>query len=390
MEWNSAISNHPDLSKALLSCTETLEITTENEPDVIFVFVSPHHRDHWRVIGPMIQQSFPNARIIGSSGWGIVGAGHEVEGQPALSLTAAFLPGVTITPFRLEADDEDRPTSAASWLERLQQPEHPECLLLLPDPFTMDSEAICAELDRAFPSTTVVGGLSSGGQSGETALFMDGRCFRGGLVGVAFTGNVSVKTIVGQGCRPVGTPYFVTSAEDQTIRTLDGRPALDVLVDACRELDAADLSLARQALLIGFSLGPQEETFENAGTLIRNIVGAIPEERSIMVAGRPQLHDIVQFQVRDARSAWEDLNTQLERVASDERSPMGGLMFTCIARGQNLFGESGHDSRLVAQHFGNMAIGGFFCNGELGPVGGRTWVHAQTTALVLFQPGSDA
>jgi small ligand-binding sensory domain FIST len=392
MEWNSVISNNPDLSTALASCVETLEISSDEEPNVIFVFASPHYGDdEWR-IGSVLRERYPEVNVVGCTGGGIIGGGYEVERRPALSVTAASMPGTSVTPFHLESTDMVPPDSSTTgWMSRLGVKEAPVAVVLFADPFSADVRSLVVGLEAAFPSTVIVGGLASGGREpGEHTLQMNGQTMQSGVVGVCLSGNIAVDTIVAQGCRPIGPPCFVTSVEDRTLKGLDGRPALDVLEGICRTLEPTEAALARQALFAGVAMRKNQQAYESGDFLVRELVGAVPDERALVIAAQLTVHDILQFHIRDARAAWAELDRLLERFVEGERAPVGALMFSCVGRGEALFGEAGHDSKVIAQHLGKLPIGGFFGNGELGPVGGQTWIHGYTTVLAFFRTAGDA
>ena len=392
MEWQSAISNHPRLTVALESCIETLEMTLDTEPNVLFAFVSPHHRDEWEDIGHVLRKRFPQVNLIGCSGAGIIGAGHEVEGLPAISLTAAALPGVDIAPFYIESGAYSVDgTTDEEWRALLGEPESPQAFVLLPDPFSTDTKTLVGAIDRLYPESVCVGAMASGGREPKQHyLVIDGQQYDSGCVGLALSGNIAVDTIVAQGCQPIGPPMFVTRVDAHTIYELDGRPALDVLEDVCKSLSPAELALAQKSLYVGLAMERQRESYGSGDYLVRDVVGAVPDGRALVIAARARQQSVMQFHVRDARAAWQELDSLADAVAQQERPSMGGLMFTCLGRGQRLYGEAGHDSRVLAQHLGELPLGGFFGNGEIGPVGGVTYIHGYTTAVVLFRPSSDA
>jgi small ligand-binding sensory domain FIST len=392
MEWQTAISNHPELSTALASCIETLEMTLDDSPDVIFVFVSRHHQESWGLIGPVLQKRFAHVDVIGCCGGGIIGGGHEVERSPALSLAAACIPGVECRPFHFESTDyASDDLSDDDWRKIFGGASAPQALILLPDPYSTDIRPVIAAADRIYPDATVVGGMASGGREpGQHVLIHNGTSHKSGCVGIALSGNLVVSTVVAQGCRPIGPPLFATRVEGHTIYEIDGQPALDVLESVCKALPPEEIALAQQSLFIGLAMDTGRESYGKGDYLVRDVVGAMPEGRALVVAARPVEQGVIQFHIRDARSAWEDLDTLVEKAAKSERPSVGGLMFSCVGRGESLFGENGHDSRVIQQHMNDLPLAGFFGNGEIGPVGGRTWIHGYTTALALFRQASDA
>ena len=387
MQWKSAISNHPVTTDALASVIETIEIMMAATPDLVFAFVSPHHAEEYGLVGKVLQRRFPDAVVLGCSGGGIVGGGFELEGTPAISLTAGYLPGVEMTAFHLLA--EQRPTPEAShaeWSAALGLDDEPSGLIVLPDPFSFDAQAFAQGIDNVFPDCVLLGGLASGGREpGEHALILGDQLHRQGAVGVALSGNVLIDAVVAQGCRPVGPPCFITRCDAHLLFELDGRPALDVLDEICGNLSEADLEFARGALFVGLVMKRGLETYGQGDFLLRNLLGAMPDERALAVGARLQENDVIQFHVRDARASWEDLDSLMAYHAAHCPAPEGALMFSCLGRGANLYGEMGHDTKVVYSHLGEIPMGGFFCNGELGPVAGHTFLHGYTSAIAFFR-----
>jgi small ligand-binding sensory domain FIST len=232
------------------------------------------------------------------------------------------------------------------------------------------------------------GGLVSGGRMPSTNwLFSGGETFHGGVVGVAFTGDLAIDTIVAQGCRPVGPPMVVTRCDGNLIAELDHASPLQVLQVLHDSLDARDRALFRHSLFLGIEM--KDSLVHREGELlVRNIVGFDAEANVLAVAARLRPFQVVRFLLRDARTATEDLERLLERhCASGSGACDGALLFSCLGRGEGLFGERDHDSRLFRKHLGDAALGGFFCNGEIGPVGGTTFLHGYTSSFALFRRG---
>jgi len=387
MQWKSAISNHQATANALASVIETIEIMLAAPPDLVFAFVSPHHAEEYGLVGKVLRRRFPEAVIIGCSGGGIVGGGFELEGTPGISLTAAYLPGARITPFHLLADQRPTPeASHAEWSAALGLEEDPKGMIVLPDPFSFDAQAFAQGVDGAFPDCVLLGGLASGGREpGQHALIMGDEVHHQGAVGVALAGNLVIDPVVAQGCRPVGPPCFITRCDAHLLFELDGRPALDVLEEICGNLSADDLELARGALFVGLVMDPERQSYGQGDFLLRNLLGAMPEERALAVGARLRENHVVQFHVRDARASWADLDSLMAHHAAHCPAPEGALMFSCLGRGANLYGEVGHDTKVVYSHLGEIPMGGFFCNGELGPVAEQTFLHGYTSAIAFFR-----
>jgi small ligand-binding sensory domain FIST len=200
-----------------------------------------------------------------------------------------------------------------------------------------------------------------------------------GGVGVVLPGGVATRTVVSQGCRPIGDPMIVTRAEGNLVMEIAGRPALDRLDDLVRAADAEERSLLASGLQIGIAIDEHRATFERGDFLIRGVVGADRLQRALAVGDRVEVGTTVQFQVRDAVAADEDLRAMLADATGD-----AALVFTCNGRGQRLFGEPDHDARVVHDTLGSPALAGMFCAGEFGPIGGRSFVHGFTASVLVF------
>ena len=352
-------------------------------PDLILVFLSGHHRAQFKEIPALVQRKFGSGLLIGCSAGGVIGGGKEIEQQPGVSLTVAVLPHVTLTPFHLAADD------VSDWQQHLALPsESAPHFLLLADPFTFDSEVFVKELDRFYPAGCKIGGLAScGRQPGENALFLGHESWGAGMVGVALSGNIEVDTIVAQGCRPVGQPMFVTKCQRNLVWELDGQPAVDVLQSVYQQLDPADQELARHSLFLGVVMNEHQHEYRQGDFLIRNLVG-LDQARGVLAIGAILREGaVVQFHLRDATTSADDLEQLLTAYAeaSPGVRPAGALLFSCLGRGMYLYGKPDHDTDAFRHHLGSVPLGGFFCNGEIGPVQGSTFLHGYTSAFGLFK-----
>jgi small ligand-binding sensory domain FIST len=260
-------------------------------------------------------------------------------------------------------------------------------LLLFCDPFTCDVDALIGALDAAYPRGRKVGGIASGGgHPGQNVLYAGASIRRGGAVGVAMTGDIVVDTIVAQGCRPIGVPIPITRADGHVIRELGGKLPIDVLRALYESLDDDDRALFRHALFVGLEMDAASIEYHKSEFLVRNIVGVDPDTGALAVAAHVRPWQILQFLLRDARTAEHDLEAHLERYrAATGTQPSGALLFSCLGRGRHLFGRPDHDTDLFRERVGAVPLGGFFCNGEIGPVGGHTFLHGYTSAFGLFR-----
>lgn len=392
MRWSSAVSDISSLTRAVDDTAEQVEIGLDGPAaDLVFAFISSHHAPSYYSVVELVRSRFPGATVIGCSAGGVIGAGHEVEKMPGVALTAASLPGVVITPFEFEKEELPSPdASPDAWEALIGVPasDHPN-IVLLPDPFTLPSEALVEGLDYAYPDSVKIGGLASGGTvDGANALFSNRGTRRSGAVGVALSGNVVVDSVVAQGCRPIGTAMVVTGSNDNVITGLDGELPLDILRNLFDEGDEPEKRLIRRSLQIGILMDPFQDEFAAGDFLIRNVIGADGDNGALAVGERIREGQVVQFHVHDATSATDDLGASLMRYASDhpDAAPAGALLFSGLGRGERLFGTVDHDTDLFRSLVGSMPVTGFFCNGEIGPVGGSTFLHGYTSSFALFSP----
>lgn len=378
MKWASTTAATSRLEDAVAEAAETIEGELDGPVDLIFAFATDEHSAHLPNLGAEIQRRFPAALLFGCTGPGVIGGGVEIEGEPALSLTAAQLPGVEVSGYYFEPDSRRWSRSLAS------APQGDLDMVVLADPATGNVPALLTFLDAALPEATKLGGLSGGGGAGESSLLLGDRVHRTGSIALALRGNIEVTSSVAQGCRPVGAPMFITRNRGQLIIELDGQPALRCLDAMLSELSADDREHARNRLVIGLTTAEQE-IYEAGDFLIRDLVGIEPESGSIGVAtSHLEPNQVVQFHVRDPQAASEELGEVLDNHIYNE--PRGGLLFSCRGRGRLFYGRPNHDSDLIAEKLGPVPIGGFFASGEIGPVAGTTYLHAYSSAFGLFRP----
>jgi small ligand-binding sensory domain FIST len=358
--------------------------------DLACLFFSAHHAAKAEVLATAIARSLRPKLTIGCSGEGVIAGTEELETAPAVTLWAASLPDVAIDPVRLSFS----PTRDQFHLSGWPDPAAGESsFLLLADPFSTPMQEVLSLLDERYPGTKAVGGLAGGGQdAGENRLVFQDEVLRGGLVGVRLSGPVDVRPIISQGCRLIGDRFVVTKAEHNLIHELGGVPALQRLQAVFESLGEEDRRRAHRALHVGIVIDENRNRFERGDFLVRNLVGADQKTGAVAIGDVVQEGQTVQFQLRDARSATEDLNMLL---AADRTAhscpPLGALMFSCCGRGQGLFGRPNHDTAVVAERLGPVPVAGFFAQGEIGPVGGRNFLHGYTASMAIFaEPNREA
>ncbi len=388
MQWASHASNAEGFVDAIAEAIAGVQARLDgSRPDVVFAFCSPHHREHYHEIIPACFDAFAGAAIFGSAAGGVIGGGREIEGVPALSITGAVLPGVEVSTFHLDPDEGPWPADPEGWRTRLDLAADPApAMVLLSDPFTIDITQTLVQLDRSYPASTKVGGvLSAATQPGEGALFCGETTYTNGLCGLALSGNLVVDTLVAQGCRPIGTPLFVTRAEANIIRELDGRPAARVLQELFEQASPHDRQLMRSALFIGLVMRSNQEVYRPGDFVVRNVIGLDANTGALAIGSLAPKNGVVQFHIRDAGTSAQDLADTLAGYGGRRVRPAGGLMFSCVGRGIGLYRQPNHDVDEVREHLGELPLGGCFCGGEIGPSGAATLLHGYTSVFALFR-----
>jgi small ligand-binding sensory domain FIST len=392
MKWISTLSDAAFLPQALEEVASAAEQSLKGQkPDLCLVFISSQFLLGYESVIPFLQARLGPRVILGCSGGGVVGNGLEVEQRPALALTAAVLPDVTLTPFRVA--DSSMPgldVSPREWHHLIGVPptEQPQ-FIVLADPYSIRIENLLMGMDFAYPKAAKVGGLASGAkQQGENALYLNTVCYRSGAVGVALSGNIALDVLVAQGCRPIGKPMRVTKCDRNILMELDGKPPLAILRDLFMTLNARDQNLLQHALFLGLVMDPLKSHFTHGDFLVRNIVGLDTEKGVLAVGALLRQGQMVQFHLRDAQTSDEDLQQTLSvyTARSGREQLSGALLFSCLGRGEFLYGHPSHDTRSFQEAVGPIPVSGFFCNGEIGPVGGTTYLHGYTSCFALFRP----
>ncbi len=357
--------------------------------DLCFLFASPAFADHFGVLLVDASDATGARFTIGCSGQGVIGAGREIEGEPALSLLVLRLPGAVLRPARVTQQDIERCKDLEDWRALTGvAPGDANAWFLFADPFTVDGEGLLAALSQAYPGTPLVGGMASGDvQRRRTHVFLNRKVYEDGAVALALGGAYTVRTVVSQGCMPIGRPWTITGADGQFIQTIAQRSAYEVLAETVKTLSPAVAERARGNLLVGLAMDEYREELGRGDFLIRNIVGVDRDSGALAVSAFPRVGQTVQFQIRDRATADEDLNEMLAVVAaSSAQPPVAALLCSCNGRGIGLFGTPHHDAGVLDRRLGPLPAAGFFCNGEIGPVGSRNFLHGFTASIALIVP----
>ncbi|MEK6226355.1 MAG: FIST N-terminal domain-containing protein [Chloroflexota bacterium] len=355
-------------------------------PDLAFLFVAPQFEDELESIVDSANASLGGGTLLGCVAGGVIGGAREVEDAPAVSAWAATLPGVTVRPFRLTYAEEEE-HGVFDGLEEVPTRAPDSVLVMLADPYTFPAHLLLEHLNEHAPGLPVVGGMASGGiVAGRTRLIVDDEIITEGAIGAILEGAHGATAVVSQGCRPVGETFAITRAERNVVFELGGQPALKRVEELYTTATERDQLLMRRGLHVGQATTELKPELGRGDFVIRNLVGVDRDTGAIAISDMAEVGQTVQFQVRDAESAREDLRAMLEPERLDPVA--GALLFSCNGRGQGLFGQPDHDVGAVRRAFGDIPVAGFFAAGELGPVAGRNFVHGFTASILLFRNGA--
>ncbi|MDX2080609.1 MAG: FIST C-terminal domain-containing protein [Terrimicrobiaceae bacterium] len=336
---------------------------------VAFVFVDTGYREHLAEFCEILRVDGHIRDVVGCTAGGQIIGPHEKESAKGCSILA--LSAEAGEP--IVAGDEhpvpDKPAGLNAWVTLL-------------NPFAVAADDWLSEWNAAFPGVPTLGGLASGGDEEDVAVFLNGEIVDG--VAVPFTGSTTVIPVISQGCRPIGEPLTVTKAEHNVVYALGGQPAYTALESAFQSLTDDEKSNARGNLFAGIAGTEYVEEFKPGDFLIRNIIGADPNSGAVVIGGIPRIGQTLQYQLRDRKAAESDLHRGLEAITLSGRIPVGSLLFSCLARGEKFFGTADYDAARVFQATLGRPVAGFFCNGEIGPVAGRNALHSYTAAAAIW------
>lgn len=381
---STASSGKEALSDALGQLERRLSGRT---PDLVLAFATHHYGAQLETIGPEISRALAPSAVAGCTAESVLGDGQEIEGRPGLVLWAACLPETKITTFQAKSCAQP----AAGKFEFPGLPKldarNGATLLALADPYSFPVEHFLEHQQELTPGLPILGGLTSGAIGpGQTLFFTPDGVEEIGLQGIVLEGKSVPRPVVSQGCRPVGKPYVITECERNEIKRLGGRPALEVYMEAVTALDTADQRLFQSGQFVGLAVDPTRSTFERGDLLVHGVMGVNPSTRSFSVSAFVRRGQTIQLQVRDSQTAGADL-TKLVHESHGSRAAGAALIFTCNGRGRRMFESADHDVSHVLQGCEEpIPTAGFFAAGEIGPIGGRNFLHGFTASVAMF-PG---
>lgn len=360
-------------------------------PHVGLLFVTAHHRPKLAAAAKTIRAATGVRALAGCTAESVIAAGRELERTPGMAAWFARLPGIDVRSFHLEHGTSEEAIGFRGLPDGIGSAKaEGRVLVLLGEPFSFPVDDFIRDFNRIHVGIPIVGGMASAGSSpGKNLLLLDGKVHPEGAVGVLFEGPIRVRTVVSQGCRPVGKRYVVTAADRNLIFQLAGKSVASCVREFLENLPDDERFLFEKGPHIGVAIDEHKDEFGRGDFLIRNILGWEPKSGGLVVNDLLRRGQTVQFHVRDAAAATEDLGALLTHAGETGGTvppPAGGLLFSCNGRGTRMFSEPDHDVRAVRDKAGSIPLAGFFAAGEIGPVGGENFLHGFTASVVLFAP----
>ena len=357
------------------------------------VFMSPRFFPRAKQVLEILRVHARIPLLAGCSSQSLIVGEHEVEQNAGLTLGLYALPGVELKAIHFTEGQVEEANGPGYWhVGTGVEPGQTNGWLAFIDPFQLDSETWLRTWNEAYAPLPVLGGLASGdGNEQATQVYLNGEVFDEGGVAISVGGEVGLFGVTSQGCTPIGETWTLTKVEQNIIHRIGNRPAYEVLAETFNALPPELQKTARGNLFIGLVVNEYLEDFHRGDFLIRNVLGADPRSGSIAVGALPRLGQTIQFQRRSKEAADEDMEALLVRAKKQlgDARIYGGCLCSCNGRGQNLFGRPDHDAQMVQRRLGPMGLAGFFCNGEIGPVGEKSFLHGYTASLALFVSKSE-
>ena len=357
-----------------------------DEVSLGLIFTTPQFFDHAAELLEILRVHARIPLLLGCSSNSLIANEHEVERDAGLALALYYLPDAELTPVRFTQAELEQAEDEKFWPEETGV-KKTNGWLDFADPFHLNAEQWLQQWNAAWPGCPILGGLASGDhQAPRTQVYLNGEVHEEGAVALSVGGGVGLHSVISQGCTPIGETWTITRVEQNVIHEIGNRPAYEVLVETIESLPKSEQEKARGNLFVGMVVNEYLDDFHRGDFLIRNLIGADPKLGAIAVGAMPRAGQTLQFQRRDARAAGEDMDELLHRASEtlETGTVYGGCLCCCNGRGENLFGAADHDAGLVQHHFGDIGLSGFFCNGEIGPVGESNFLHGYTASLALF------
>jgi small ligand-binding sensory domain FIST len=381
--WNGAFEE-----AGLRSWAEKLRHSLAHKPTLGLVFIAPRFFPQAAQILEIFRVHAQIAVLAGCSSQSLVAGGDEIEENAGISLGLFHLPGAKIEAFHFTQEHVDEANGPAYWHHETGiDPPNVNGWLAFGDPFNLDCDSWLRQWNEAYAPLPVLGGLASGDFSTRsTQVYLNGDVFEEGVVAISVGGEVALESVISQGCTPIGQTWTITRADQNLIYEIGNRPAYKVLAETFSSLAEEEQKRTRNNLFVGLVINEYLEEFGRGDFLVRNLIGGDPDTGVIAVGAFPRIGQTIQFQRRDATAANEDMLALLTQTHQrlEGQTIYGGCLCSCNGRGASLFGYPSHDAGMIQRRLGPVPLTGFFCNGEIGPVGEKNFLHGYTASLALF------
>lgn len=367
---------------------EQLRAGLNGNPSLGLVFLTPRFFPQAKQVLEIIRVHAHVPVLIGCSSQSLITGSEEIEEGGGIALALFHLPGAELKAFHFKQEHVDECSGPAYWHhETGVEPGETNGWLAFGDPFNMDCDSWLRLWNEAYAPLPVLGGLASGDFTARaTQVYLNGTVHEEGVAVLSVGGGVAIESVISQGCTPIGETWTITRADQNFIYEIGNRPAYTVLAETFSKLPPEDQKKTQGNLFVGLVINEYLDDFQRGDFLIRNLIGADPNSGVVAVGAFPRTGQTMQFQRRDAAAANEDMLAMLNHAHEQlkDREVFGGCLCSCNGRGSHLFGYPNHDAGMVQRRLGPLALAGFFCNGEIGPVGEKNFLHGYTASLALF------
>lgn len=414
---SNALSTSDDPIVAATEAASRLSAKLDHTPDLLMVFVTPHHAQRMGMIADTLRDTINANHMIGVSAASVMSGTSEINDSPGIALLACNLPGVRISPFWVDhiSPRDSTDERAAKLAEQIDAGVDMRAAFFFADPFSVPLVKLIPALSasrmqhitssgRVESIGTIIGGMASAAtRPGGNSLLLDGDIRSSGAMGVTLSGEIQIDTVVSQGCRPIGAPMIITKARGNLILELAGVRAVEAIREIVHDLSEHDKQLLANGLLLGRVIDEHKAHFGRGDFLIRNIMGGDEDSGAVAVADLISAGQTVQLHLHDEQTAREDLSLLLDGQRLYDK-PAGALLISCTGRSEKFFEEPGHDARAIAQAFNQspdgakraksgeevtseqgIPLAGFFAAGEIGPIDQQIFQHGHTAVAGLFR-----
>ena len=383
-QYATAFVSNVDLPDAIRKAHESISESLGGSADLTLAFMAGYESAELDAALIQMKQSLDTKVLLGSNCHALIEGSREYEATRGLVLWSASMPDTELVPIELKFERNSEGAAITGWPDELatEWPEDSQ-LIALAEPFSFPMDVLLDRFNEDRPGVVVSGGMASGyHRPSDGRLVLDEKVMNAGAVAVRLTGGPKIETIVSQGCRPIGSPFVITDCERNLITGLGGKSPLEQLKQLFAELPARDQREVNRGLLLGRAINEYQDKFGYGDFLIRNVMQIDPDSGFISVGDYMRKGQTVQFHIRDSDSASAELEQLMDKRTIAE--PKSALVFSCNGRGLNMFPDPDHDSQRVSRCVGGGPVAGFFAGGEIGPIGGKNFVHGFSASVVLF------